>query len=82
MYTVHTGFCRMKATEGFFNLDMGDSLHKGPPVNVPIRRTAHLSSAIPANDTKESMFGHQNFFLPAAEIEYMISSTKCQCANH
>ena len=36
-------------------------MHRGPPVNVPIRRTAHLFSDIPANDTKESMFGHAEF---------------------
>ena len=32
----------------------------GHPVNVPIRRTAHLFSVVPTNDTKESMFGHRN----------------------
>ena len=37
------------------------SLHRGHPLNVPIRRRMHLSSVIPANDTRESMFGHQNF---------------------
>ena len=49
---------------------------QGSPVNVPIRRTAHLSSVIPANDTKESIVGHRNFFSPAAGIEPMTSSTK------
>ena len=39
----------------------GDSLHRGHPVNIPIRRTMHLSGVIPANDTRESMFGHRNF---------------------
>ena len=34
---------------------------QGHPVNVPIRRTMHLSSVIPANDTRESVFGHRNF---------------------
>ena len=29
-------------------------------VNVLIRRTMHLSSVIHANDTRESMFGHQH----------------------
>ena len=35
--------------------------HRGHPVNVPIRRMMHLSSVIPANDTRESVFGNQNF---------------------
>ena len=30
-------------------------------MNVPIRRTMHLSSVIPANDTRESVFGLRNF---------------------
>ena len=33
------------------------SWHRGHPVKAPIRRTAHLFSAIPAND-KESVFRH------------------------
>ena len=28
-------------------------MHRGHPVNVLIQRTTHLSSVIPANDTKE-----------------------------
>ena len=44
----------IKITVWFFN-------HRGHPVNVPNQRTAHLFSAIPANDTKESMFRHWNF---------------------
>ena len=32
--------------------------YRGHPVNVPIRRTMHLSSVIPANDTRESLFGN------------------------
>ena len=53
----------IEITVGFFNLHKGWlSLHRGHPVNnVPIRRTMHLSSVIPANDTKESVFGLQNF---------------------
>ena len=52
----------IEITVGFFNLHRGWlSLHRGPPVNVPIRRTMHLSSVIPANDTRESVFGHRNF---------------------
>ena len=31
-------------------------MHRGHPVNIPIRKTAHLFSVIPANDTKESVF--------------------------
>ena len=45
----------------FFNLHKGWlSIHMGHPFSVPIRRTSHLSSAIPANDTQESVFGHRN----------------------
>ena len=47
---------------GFFNLHKGWlSLYRGHPVNVPIRRTMHLSSVIPANNTRESVFGLRNF---------------------
>ena len=48
---------------------------QGAPVNVLIRITTPLSSVIPANDTKESMFGHRNFYFPAAGIEPKTSST-------
>ena len=52
----------IEITVGFFNLHKGWlSLHRGHPVNVPIRRMMHLSSVIPANDTRESVFGHRNF---------------------
>ena len=52
----------IEITVGFFNLHRGWlSLHRGHPVNVPSRRTMHLSSVIPANDTRESVFGHRNF---------------------
>ena len=52
----------IEITVGFFSLHRGWlSLHRGHPVNVPIRRTMHLSSVIPANDTRESVFGHRNF---------------------
>ena len=47
----------IEITVGFFNLHKGWlSLHRGHPVNVPIRRTVHLSRAIPANDTRESVW--------------------------
>ena len=36
----------------------------------------HLSRVIPANDTRESMFGHPNFFSPRAGIEHWTSSTR------
>ena len=42
-------------------IDRGDSPF---PVKVPIRWTVHLFSVIPANDSKESMFGHQIFTRP------------------
>ena len=49
-------------TVGFFNLHRGWlSLYRGHPANIPIRSTMHLSSIIPANDTRESVFGHWNF---------------------
>ena len=53
-------------TVEFFNLHRGWlSLNRGHPVTVPIRRTMHLSSVIPVNDTRESVFRpgfrHQNF---------------------
>ena len=73
----------MQTTGGLFNLHrVLLSLHRGPPINVPIQWTAHLFSVIPTNDTKESTFGHQNFSLPATGIEPMTSSTKGQCAEH
>ena len=61
----------------------GDSLCTGPPVNVPIQRTAHLFSVIPTNDTKESMFGHQNVSSPAAGIKPDILAPEASmCTNH
>ena len=60
-----------------------DSPCTGPPVNVPIQRTAHLFSVIPANDTKESMFGHQNVSSPAAGIKPdNLAPEASMCANH
>ena len=61
----------------------GDSLCTGPPVNVPIQRTAHLFSVIPTNETKESMFGHQNVSSPAAGIKPDILAPEASmCTNH
>ena len=63
----------------------GDSPCTGPPVNIPIQRTAHLHvfSVIPANDTKESMFGHQNVSSPAAGIKPdNLAPEANMCANH
>ena len=60
-----------------------DSPCTGPSVNVPIQRTAHLFSAIPANDTKESMFGHQNVSSPAAGTKPdNLAPEASMCANH
>ena len=65
-YCTHR-FCRLKASVWLFSQHMvWLSLHRGPPDNVLIRRTVHLSSVVPANDSKESMFGHRIFFSPAA----------------
>ena len=85
-------FCRMKAYKqsckpllGSLTCTGGDSpCTGGLQLTSLIRRTAHLHviSVIPANDTKESMFGHQNFSSPAVGIEPMTSSNKGQCTNH
>ena len=53
--------------------------------NAPIRRTAHLFSLTPANDTNESMFGHRNF--PCRERGSILgpllgSITRGNCDNH
>ena len=71
----------------FFNKHGGgaDSPCTGPQVNVPIQRTAHLfsTSVIPANDTKESMFGHKNVSSPAAGIKPdILASEASMCTNH
>ena len=39
----------------------GDFPCSGHPVKVSIRSMAHLSSVIPANDTRESVFGTEIF---------------------
>ena len=60
-----------------------DSPCTGPPVKVPIQRKAHLFSVIPANDTKERMFGHQNISSPAAGIKSdNLAAEASMCANH
>ena len=52
----------IKITVGFYKLHKGWlSLHMGHPFNVPIRRTMNLSSVIPANDTRKSIYGLWNF---------------------
>ena len=70
-----------KTTVGFYT--GGDSPCTGLPVNVPIQRTAHLFSIILANDTKESMFGHQDVSSPAAGIkpENLAPEASSMCAN-
>ena len=61
----------------------GDSPCTGPPVNVPIQRTAHLFSVIPANDIRESMFGHKNVSSPTAGINRDTPAPEASiCANH
>ena len=61
----------------------GDSPCTGPPVNVPIQRTVHLFRVIPANDTKESMFGHQNVSSPGAGIKpHNLAAEASMCTNH
>ena len=67
--TLYTPGCRMKAykqpiliTVWFFNLHMvWLSLHRGSPVNITIRRTAHCFHFMPANYMQESMFGQPKF---------------------
>ena len=72
-----------KSTVGFFNQQRGDSPCTGSPVNIPIQRTAHFFNVIPANDTKESMFGHQNVSSPAAGIKPdNLAPEASMCANH
>ena len=68
VYFVHSGLqdeslqvTISKLPQGSLTCTGDDSLHRGHPVNVPIRRTVHLSRVIPANDTRESVFGHGNF---------------------
>ena len=71
LYCTHQ-FCRMnhvKLLSGSLTSIGGDSPCTGPQVKVPIQRTAHFFSVIPTNDTKESMFGHQNVSSPAAGIK-------------
>ena len=74
-YTVKTidvmgGFCEMTRRSDVTshkpcNITLCRVLYNvtsGKPCNIiPIRRTMHLSSVIPANDTKESVFGQRNF---------------------
>ena len=54
-----------------------------PLLYVPFQRTAHLFSVIPANDTMESMFGHQNVSSPAAGIKSdNLAAESSMYANH
>ena len=85
-YILLTSFAWWKPTSNHVNYCRVHILPaQGAPVkwvNVSIRRTTHLfSSVIPANDTKESMFGHRKFSSSAAGIESGTSSTRGQCAN-
>ena len=68
---------------GIFNL------HRGPPVNVPIWRTAHCVHVIPANDTKGSVFGPPQIPpLPPAEgrrtvfMSYLQMTRREACLDH
>ena len=54
-------------------------MHRGHPVNVPIRRTAYLSSVIPANATKGKRVRTPKFSSPRAGIEPGTSSTSGNC---
>ena len=54
----------------------------GGDVNVPIQRTAHLFSVIPANDNKESVFRHLNFSSLRGGIEPRTFCTRDKCTNH
>ena len=44
----------------------------GHPVNVLIQRTMHLSSMFPANDTRESMFGHRKSQVDFAAVDDVV----------
>ena len=73
----------VKLLQGSLTSKGGDSPCTEPPVNVPIQRTAHLFSVIPANNTKESMFGHQNVSSPAAGIKPVnLAPEASMCAYH
>ena len=54
---------------------------QGPPVNVPIRRTAHCIMSFLQVTLKEAC-SDQQIFLPPAGIEPGTLSTRSQCANH
>ena len=51
----------------------------GHPVNVPIRRTMHLSSVIPVNDTRKSMFGHRLSADDACKQRAKVGVVVCVC---
>ena len=79
LYTLvlqNESYCR------FFDLHMGDCPCTGGLQLTSHQKNVHLSSVISVNGAKESVFGHQNFFLPAVGIKPMTSSTKGQCASH
>ena len=51
----------------------------GHPVNVPIRRTMHLSSVIPVNDTRKSVFGHGLSADDACKQRAKVGVVVCVC---
>ena len=51
----------------------------GHPVNIPIRRTMHLSSVIPVNDTRESVFGHRLSADDACKQNTKVGVVVCVC---
>ena len=51
----------------------------GHPVNVPIRRTMQLSSVIPVNDTRKSVFGHRLSADDACKQRAKVAVVVCVC---
>ena len=82
VYFVHSGLQDESPQVSISKLHRGWlSLNKGHPVNVPIRRTMHLSSVIPANDIRKSG-SDTEVSSPLAGIEPGTSSTRGKCHNH
>ena len=64
-------------TVGFFSLHrVWISLHRLLSVSIPIQRMLHWFSVIPANDTKESMFGHWKFLAFLCMYSFCINPLK------
>ena len=68
-----------RSAVGLFSLHRGDfPCTRDIQLMSMIRRTPHLFSESPANDTKEIVFGHRNLFSPQTWIECQTG----KCADH